>query len=519
MPMISLKEFAKKGLNSDIAPATLDGNFLTYGRNFRVYDNAIHPFGGFAEFVDLPANSNIGFASYVSSKSGTFIILLGKDKIYHYDGTFNEVQPENFTGVSNQYEWSVAKLGSIPVISHPESGPMFFNYSKFKYESLPWDSKQTWNDAKKTTNAIRSHKQFAFALGTTENGVEMPDAVRWSAPADIGSVPPTWDHLDVTSTAGLTTLGGGGGSIIDGLSLRDSFVVYRERSISVFDYVGGRYVWRIRHLSESAGLLAPNCIAEAKGTHYFIGNGDIYRNDGTNIESVMHKRIKQDFSRQINPDSFKTSFVIHYIIKSEIWFCVPTGASDRPNVAYIYNYNDDTWAIRDIPNSLIAIYGKAPAKSKAWDDINLSWDEFTQPWNEQEKSAYDNTIIAPTLDGQGGGKLVVLDTPISLTSVPFSTILERTEFALEGVGQVTTINKVFPYITGAGKVFIQFGSQQNAGGPTQWKTAVEFDPAADKKIDLRTTGELHCFRVYADDVSSDFAFIGMDIEYVMAGRR
>jgi len=519
MPMLSLKEFARKGLNSDIAPATLDGNFLTYGNNFRVYDNAIHPFGGHTEFADLPASSNIGFISYVSSKSGTFIILLGTDKIYHYDGVFTEVQPDDFTPVSNSHEWSVAKLDAIPVINHPEIGPMFFNYSTAKYESLPWDKTQSWKDAKRTTDIIRSHKQFAFALGLTESGVAMPDAVRWSAPADIGSVPPTWDELDVTSTAGLTSLGGGGGSIIDGLSLRDSFVVYRERSISVFDYIGGRYVWRIRHLSESAGLLAPNCIAEAKGTHYFIGNGDIYRNDGTSIESIMHKRIKKNFGMQINPSSANTSFTIHNINKSEIWFCVPIGSSDRPNYAYIYNYNDNSWATRDLPNTLISIYGKSPKRSNVWDDISLTWDEFTQPWNEQEESAYEDTIITVIPGDVGGGKLIVLDTPISLTSVPFSTILERTEFALEGVGQVTTINKVFPYITGAGKVFIQFGSQQNAGGPTQWKTAVEFDPAADKKIDLRTTGELHCFRVYADDVSSDFAFIGMDIEYVMAGRR
>lgn len=519
MTMISLMEFASKGLNSDIAPATLDGNFFTHGSNFRVYDNAIHPFGGYSEFADLPLDSNIGFVSYVSSKSGTFIILLGTDKIYHYDGVFTDINHDDYSLVSNSKEWSVAKLDSIPVINHPDVGPLYYDYSSESYKSLPWDETQSWKDAKKSASIIRSHKQFAFALGLTEDGVYMPDAVRWSAPADIGSIPPTWDELDVTSTAGLTSLGGGGGSIIDGLSLRDSFVVYRDRSISVFDYVGGRYVWRIRHLSESAGLLSPNCIAEAKGSHYFIGNGDIYRNDGTTISSIMHKRIKKNFGNQINSSFADTSFAIHNIIKSEIWFCVPTGKAVRPNSAYIYNYVDDSWALRDLPESLISIYGIAPKRSNVWDELDATWDEFTQVWDEQEESAFENTIISVIPDDSNGGKLVVLDTPISLTSAPFSTILERTEFALGGVGQVTTINKIYPYITGAGKVYLQFGSQQNAGGPTKWKMPVEFDPSSDKKVDLRTTGELHCFRIYCDDVKSDFAFVGMDIEYVMAGRR
>jgi len=91
---------------------------------------------------------------------------------------------------------------------------------------------------------MRSHKQFLFALGLNEGGTIIPDGVRWSSPADITGIPETWDELDTTNFAGITTLGGDGGNIIDGVSLRDSFVVYRESGITVFDYVGGQFVWK-----------------------------------------------------------------------------------------------------------------------------------------------------------------------------------------------------------------------------------------------------------------------------------
>ena len=52
-----------------------------------------------------------------------------------------------------------------------------------------------------------------------------------------------------------------------------------------------------------------------------------------------------------------------------------------------------------------------------------------------------------------------------------------------------------------------------------WKPEVVFDPNADRKVDIRTTGVLHAYRIIARDVKSDFKISGMDILYVPAGRR
>lgn len=517
MKQIVLDQFARKGLNSDLAPSILDGDFFTYAENIRIYDGAIHPFGGYSEVSDVP-NNDTGKLYYIASKSGNYIIMMGLTKILHHTGGshFVEKQPYGMT-VTDTDLWSATSLGEIPIINHPNVGPYYYDYPTATYKSLPWKSGKSWSQAQKTCTIIRSHKQYLFALGLSENAVEMPDAVRWSAPADIGSIPPTWDETDLTNFAGITTLGGDGGAIIDGLSLRDSFVVYRERSISIFDYVGGQYVWRIRHLSQSAGLLSRECIVEANGSHYFIGKGDVYRNDGTTLRSIMHDRIKKQFSLDLNPKAYQRSYAIHYIIKSELWFCIPTGSSEYADKAYIYNYLDDSWAVREIPKSLNAIYGAPAASDDQWDQMTKSWQDTSRAWNQQSDTPYTNTLL--TVAKGTPDKLVGLDSSIGSTAEPFSSIIERTEFALEGVNNVTTINKVYPHVTGTGKLKIQFGSQQNAGGPTTWKLPVEFDPRSDRKIDLRSTGELHCYRIYSDEVKADYAFVGMTIEYVEAGKR
>jgi hypothetical protein len=113
-------------------------------------------------------------------------------------------------------------------------------------------------------------------------------------------------------------------------------------------------------------------------------------------------------------------------------------------------------------------------------------------------------------------KLVLLDP--SGSSVALNTVLERTGFALEGFRSVTTITRVYPHIEGNGNLFIQFGSQDYAGAPVRWKPALPFNPANQRKVDLRTTGELHCWRITSDG-NNRFEMSGMDIEYVVNGVR
>ena len=74
-------------------------------------------------------------------------------------------------------------------------------------------------------------------------------------------------------------------------------------------------------------------------------------------------------------------------------------------------------------------------------------------------------------------------------------------------------------MNGPGSVLIQIGSQDTAGSPIRWKRPVRFRPGIDRKVDIRTTGELHCFRFTSENNDAYWEVSGVDIEYVKAGTR
>jgi hypothetical protein len=131
-----------------------------------------------------------------------------------------------------------------------------------------------------------------------------------------------------------------------------------------------------------------------------------------------------------------------------------------------------------------AVEPEPPAASATWDSSTESWDDMT---------------------ASAGYKRA-------------ETWLLRTDLPIGGHEYNTTITRVYPQVEGTSTVEFKFGSQQYAGGPVAWAgNAREFTPGKDRKIDIRTTGELHAFEVRSKD--GFFKLTGMDIEFQQAGGR
>jgi len=523
--LLRISSFAKAGLNSDLLPWDLNENYLTDLINVRIARENVAPFGGSALWATMPVNFVPGHIMFVSSDPNDYWLIPGKDAVYVYDGTaFSNISAvAGYGDVNNEDLWHGCFLANIPVINNPGHGPEYWPQQNAGVPllSLPWDATNTWADVNEDVKIMRSHKQFLFGLDVTSNGENFIDAVRWSSPADIGGLPETWDELDTTQTAGLTNLGGAGGRIVDGLSLRDAFVVYRERSISVFDYVGGQFVWQIRHVSTTVGLISPNAIAEVKGIHYFIGDGDILMYDGTSIESLLHNKLRVRFTSNYSTENFVNSYVVQSNIHSEVWFCIPSSSAIYPDLAYIYNWKDQTWSIREIPEAPFADAGPLVAGVTTWDTIDITWNESVGNWDRESITPLNDTIMSITKPAGVGqsGKLLILDKLNIVSETPYNTKLERVGLALDGLDKVTTITRVYPHIKGSVPVNIQLGSQDHPSSPIRWKPAVSFNPDTDRKLDIRTTGELHCFRFFNDIVEGLWQLSGVDVEYVEAGVR
>lgn len=523
--MIRLNNFAKSGINTDLMPWDLSGDFLTEVNNVRISRGKLSPFGGSKVYATLPVDFEPGFNISVNSPSATFWVVPGLDAVWVYDGgTFTDISSaEGYAGVTTADLWQGDLMSEILILNNPGHFPEYWpqRNTATVMVALPWDQTQTWAEAGESCKIMRSHKQFLFALDLFSQGSQISDGVRWSSPADIGGIPETWDVLDTTNVAGITNLGGSGGTIVDGLSLRDAFCVYRENGITVFDFIGGAFVWQVRHLSTDIGLISPDSIVEVKGRHYFIGNGDIYVNDGNTIESILHNRLRNRFISNYDPDNFKNSYAVLNTAANEIWFCVPESGNEYPNVIYMYNWRDDSWSIRNMPNAPFASYGKQGSEPVTWDNIDRVWQGAQGGWGQRQLTPLDDIVIAVTKPAGAGqsGELVILDLEVLSSDDSFDSVIERTGFALDGLNQVTTILTIYPHMRGPGTVKIQLGSQDTAGSSIRWKPEVSFTPGVDRKVDIRTTGELHCFRFKSVRDDAYWELSGIDIEYVKAGLR
>ena len=519
MPLFSIKGYAQKGLNSDLIPSDVDSGFITNGRNIRAISGGISPFGGYTNMFNLPNGKEVHDLEFIDSGQERFWIIMCANAIYKLESTIQDVSYTGMTTIGDKNKWSCSDLSGVPIVNHPERTPMYMTQAMSKFEELPWKAGQTWKQAGKACYLMVAHKQFLFAFGCIDNGKYTPDSVRWSSVADIGGVPNTWDELDTTNVAGYTQLGGSGGAIIGAIPLRDSLVIYRTHGISVIDYIGGVYVWRIRHFNSSIGLLASQAVVEVRGTHYFLSDGDVYKTDGNSLSSIATSRVKKRFS-YINKDEFNSCYAVHNPPFSEVIFFIPTSGSNHCDIAFVYNYEYDSWYSRDMPENVRCKFGMIIGKPNNWDSLTTTWDGFSSTWDHDTSTAFNNIIMClMPQNGTEPPKLVSLSSILGTNEVVFNSIIERTDLLISNLDEATTIQQIYPHITSPNAVGIQIGSQQSPNGPVTWKPEVTFDPNTDRKVDMRTTGVLHAYRIIVRDVKSDFTISGMDILYVPAGRR
>ena len=525
LKLLKINNMGLNGLNTDVSPWELGPGFINSGQNFRVINGTLSSFGGQALYSEIPEEIYPGHLHSVKTSLGEFWLVPGRNAVWGTNGTnwFDASSGETMSiPVGGEMEWTSSRVGRNVVISNPSHYPEYWPNPSLNQPLVPlqFDPDNTWRDKNFQCAVMRSHKNFLIALNMRELGVEYGDTYRWSHPADNNGMPYTWDENDISSIAGRAQLGSETGIIIDGLSLRDSFAIYTEGGIDILDPTYDELVWRRRKLSNSAGILSSNCVVEIKGTHFVLTDGDIIRNDGSQINSIVHNRIRRRLNSRISPEYYNRAFVTKNYLTKELWFCIPEERSEYPTTAYIYNWNDDSWAIRDLPEeTTFAEYGQAfifsgetEGNTATWSTITGTWNDIKGPWGGRQLTPLDDSVVSTNIDNT----LRSLEPSVSESDIP--TQLHRSDYPLEDHRSVTSIARVFPHMTGSETVTLRFGSQDHQGAPIRWKAPVQFNPSTDRKIDIRTTGELHAWEI-TSNAKGAWHISGMDIEYSNNGER
>jgi len=364
------------------------------------------------------------------------------------------------------------------------------------------------------------------SLNVTKSNVNYPRLVKWSTEAATQLIPASWDETSATVDAGEYELADSKGAILDGLPLRDTFMIYKEDSIYSMTYVGTPFIFAFRQLSPSVGALSKNCIAEYDGGHFFFGNGDIYINDGQKVISILPHKIRDYIFQSIDGEEYKKSFVVADYGRTEMWACFPTaeGASGQCNKAVVWNWTNQAFTIRDLPDLAHIGYGSIddPNTFTTWAAAVPTWSSALGTWS-QSWSQVENVLV---MAGYTDTKLYRNNSGNRENTTDMTSYIQRTGLSTTAQGQpdqvvVKRIKAIYPKMEVSGSdntVNVYVGTQMSTEEAVTWTSAYTFNPDTQSKVSVRASGKLYGVK-FESTGDFDWRLDGYSIEVDDAGTR
>jgi len=514
----AIKNLGEIGVISDTDPRSLPDNAFTASQNIRFIDNDVEKSKGESEVYTTPAVDPYWLLP-VQTSSTYYWVYPSLTKCYVTDGTTNTNITRQTSSADVDYAasadigWNGGILGSVPIVNNGIDDPQMWTpaNTSTKLQSLTWSSGQTWLSQSNVARVIRPFKQFLVALHTTESGTEYRQRVRWSHPADSGSVPVTWDESDTTKDAGVHDLEEGGGSVIDCLPLRDTNIIYKNNKTIGMQHIGGQFVFRFYDIFESTGILSRRCVKSFFGKHFVVTNGDVIVHDGNTFDSVINHRKKKELFALIDATNYQRTFVSPNYQKNEMWICFPKTGSSFADTAFIWNYKDDTWTTRELPTVKHIGYGLVdPSAVETWDSDSEVWDLDSSSWGEL---SYSPTIIKNLM--AGSTKFYLADDTEQSDGTNMTAYIERTGLDFGAPDQLKYIKRIWPRIETSGSVTVKMGSQMAHRDAVTWKSYTF--TSGDDKVDVDVTGRFIAWRIESTDNVS-WSISDLDFEYEMKGK-
>ena len=510
--LIDIPNLGQIGQVSDPKPKQIPPNAWTTLSNIRCQNGQIKSFAGHGDFTTPSVVPY--YLLPVASGANYYWIYCGLAKVYIFDGsTHTDITRAagDYTGLSTN-RWNGCLINGYPVLNNGVDVPQVLNPVSAATDLVAitgWDS--NWK-----AKVIRTYKSFLVALNVEKSGDSFPHMVKWSASDTLGSVPIDWDESSTSNDAGETSLGETSGFLVDGVALRDTFILYKEDSAYGMQYIGGQNTFRFYRISGLIGALAQDCAVEYPGGHFVVGDGDVYVHDGQNSRSIIDKKNKQFLFDAIDADNYQNTFVTLSRGKSEIWICYPESGNTFCNKVLIWNYEDNTWAARDLPDKTTFMSpGILTSQALTWGTLPYAtWDDWSgTTWGARSYSPVADSLVGATENT----KIYQFEDGNQFDGVNALCYAERTDLNLGGMTEAHTVNAIYPNAEGD-SFDIYVGSQELANSAIFWEGPYSFNPSTDKKIDCRVTGLLHAIK-FESEADVNWSVGSYEVDYKFSGRR
>ena len=341
----------------------------------------------------------------------------------------------------------------------------------------------------RVAGAMRVYREFLVALDITEIATRDPDLIRWSDAAPPNDVPQSWT-VGSGSQAGSASAAFTAGPLVDGLTLREQFYIYKQHATYVLSLTGGAFVMQQRPVFSTLGALARNCVVEYRGSHIVLTDGDVVMHDGTQARSLVDRVVRNAIFDNIDGDNFENSFVVLDKTNSEVWVCIPTTGNVFPNFAAVLSIADNKWGLRDLgvntwPHGIEGIVS-IPLSEPTWASRTTTWINDASLWRDTGSSPARESVMF----ADAGSLLQSLGQSNTFDGSEPTALLERTGLDLGLPDRYKYVTRIWPKVSGTNGSTIQIraGGQAHAEGPIDWDVYRDFVIGTDESVPVDARG-------------------------------
>lgn len=529
----------EKGINRDLAVRNMDPAFWSDGRNVRFSSGRVEAMGGVQVVTpdDTVITDPILNTGVVVGATDSYLLLSTETNMYAYDGfdTFD------ITRGSGDYDQITTNLfehmvfNGLTIFNHNNDLPQVWdNNSANNADDLAnWDS--TWR-----TKHLRKFGSYLIALNMIEGGTAYEHKIRWSHPAEPGSVPVSWDETDPTYLAGEFTFADTDkGRIMNGLELDNRFFVYKQGSVWVLTQTGQTDVFARDPVLENMGVESERSLVsvpfgpDRRKYHFFQSADGFQLFDGQQPTEVFYDVFLREFKALRDEETYRiNSFSVVNLKDSEVWFCFPESGASYPNLALCLDLRQARSSIRELGGASNIAWGLGIGPSGGVKTILVPYSDGTSFSDGTQFSLSTVVPSGPTLVEAcpGSGLAYILEagnlgyddqhfsswvTRESLPMVKYDT--RDPQATIVDYNRRKLVTQVVPKIASAGNMTMEIGTQEGEREAISWTYSATIPGNFfQTHLGAPVSGRFISFR-YTSLPGQTFALDGFDYEVDLLG--
>lgn len=490
MARIPIVNVGAVGMNQDIARHRLPPEVWTNTLNMRARNGSMQKVFGRLPVLGTPSAAPVWLMPAFTA-TNDFWVYGAVGALYAVDGTTHATLRTTLGGARSN-RWNGGMFGGIGIMNNGIADPQEWNPPALATATVDLTN---W-PANTTCKVIRPFDRYLVAGDITVSGNNFPQRVRWSASADISTVPSSWDVTDPTNDAGQWDLAESRGAIMDFRALGPINMIYKEDETHAMTHIGGQFIFDFKRRFKT-GILAQDCVVEWRRQHVVALQDDVIIHDGFQQESLLQNKMRKWYTGRPDPTYSGLSYIAP--CGDEMWVCFAEAGVTEPNIALVVNMVDGTTTVRELPGA--AFIASAPldpdAGGSTFDDITIPFDQVVGQFGQRNFAPGRDRCVAAL---PAAVKLHLMDQEFDNDGVNFMATLERSGLALVGQDRqgnpvvdqsmVKLGTKIWPKVTFLnGTVLnVYLGAAQIEDGPVTWQGPQVYDPSISPFVEFDVEG-------------------------------